>query len=302
MKYQQSAAYFATCVALTISVAAPSYAASITTAAGGGSGEIGPISDALVLQLLDDPVPILSNPELDGPPPDVDSDPNVPSTGASIGSEASFDNEGGEATATAEITFNDSVLNFKTFAQGTLRQALDSEESAFAAGVAILSDALTISSLETTDDGFYQLTFNLTGEGASGSGFGALAVSNNGELVYRNDNLVSAQSISTGLIPMDFGTQFDLDIGFASVVAADDTSLIGTFGTADFRETLTLSEIEVFDQNRELVNDVTFTSDSGISYRTEPVPAPSSAAGILTLGTLSAGSLLKRRYRKKVIG
>ncbi|BCL36502.1 hypothetical protein [Nostoc sp. MS1] len=261
------------------------------------------------------------------------------------------------AIPTSSITFKDNVLNFKASTRGTVYSLgyapspsnycdLDIGEAgtingsscflgetALSFAVSALKDTPTISSLTNTGSGFYQLLFKLTGGGARVlfniprteskveiDAFGALAIRNNGNLIFPAgyQQFTDAQSISTPLIPMEFGQEFNLDIGFASLVTAKclPRPVIkgGRFqGVADcegsfdaesnFGNTLTLTGVNVFDEEGNKVDNFMFTSDYGVKYLSSvpssSVPEPSSIGGIVLMFGLSTLQFRKNFRQKK---
>ncbi|MBW4512144.1 MAG: hypothetical protein KME64_37450 [Scytonematopsis contorta HA4267-MV1] len=261
------------------------------------------------------------------------------------------------AIPTSSITFQNNVLNFKAGTGGSINSLgyvpspsndcdLDIGEAgtingsscflgetALSFAVSVLKDTPTISSLTKTGSGFYQLLFKLTGGGArvlfnipkteskvEMDAFGALAIRNNGTSIFPAgyQRFTDAQSISTPLIPMNFGQEFNLDIAFGAIVTAKClprpvikgekflgvADCEGTFvAESNFANTLTLTGVNVFDEEGNKVDNFMFTSDYGVKYLSSApsssVPEPSSISGIILMFGLSTLQFRKNLRQKK---
>lgn len=143
-------------------------------------------------------------------------------------------------------------------------------------------------------------TYFVDGEVTGDRAYGALSVDvgTNHESFYMDNNQGNtiANYYTTATYELNPMLEHDLSTNFLAGFQVDTRNLPDGFdvaGSANFGSTVTLTSVEMFDQNDNPFYDFTIESDSGTQYPAAPVPEPAT----ITAMALGAVALLRKRRK-----
>ncbi len=202
-----------------------------------------------------------------------------------------------KATATVTNTYYNPDNPY--YWDGTAENPEGSPDSLLVAGSTGFTDLLSFG--QGASAGYKaRYVFFVHGQKSGDNVYGLLTakIGNNAteELVLR-DNGQIAQYWSTQAYTIDSLLQQNANIGFTTrfdLSTFDYADGSNIAGSGDFSSTITLSAVNVYDQNDNLVNNVQVTGASGTVYPIQAVPEPATFAA---LGLGLAAMLRRRRQR-----
>lgn len=130
---------------------------------------------------------------------------------------------------------------------------------------------------------------------------------------FRNYSVLNHPTV-TYLVPITFGTQFELEQELAAYVFVQAGSYGSPFdgpananATSDFADTAQISQIQLFDNNGDPIPGFVISSTSGLRYTQEGISAPTSvpepssfAIVVAGIGLIGAGSIARKRVHKDI--